>query len=168
MTKKDNEVATSKLGEVPLVQSKDRDSQVKRFTREEILNVYRDPLSDSSLFGIKDDENFVYYWPVSNDPKKPLRIESMKALGWEVVTSDMKLKVRGHESKDVGTSTVTRPAGGGKEHILMRMPRELYEERALKKELYLQLTADKMLGKRTKQNSGKLGMESVIDGGTVD
>jgi len=165
MTKKVEEAVSSVLETAPLKTSKDRGSEAKRFTKEEILNVYRNPLADSKLFGVKDDEEFTYYWPVHNNPNSLLRIEKMKALGWEVVTAEMQHTGRSKDPSSIG-SAVTRPGGKGLEHILMRMPTPLYRERALKKELYLQMTTDAKLGKRTTQNSN-LGFESVVDGGSI-
>lgn len=146
------------------------DRTEKRFSREEILNVFRDPLTDDNLFGLKDNREFVYYWPIHNNPRKPLRIEKLKAVGWEVMTQDMlpgNLGKRSQDATPIGTSVITKPAGGGMEHIALRMPRALYEERGLKKELYLQLTTDKILGKKTTQMASAHGIENKIDGGVL-
>lgn len=88
----------------------------------------------SSVDGARDilavseqDPNYVYRW-VADDPQRPGRIARLKEFGYEVVTQDVEVgqKVVDRNSK-VG-SAVTRLGGGGVTLVLMRTPKEFWDE----------------------------------------
>ena len=73
------------------------------------------------------DPNYVYRW-VADDPQRPGRVERMKEHGYEIVQEELEIgqKVVDRNSK-VG-SVITRTGGGGITLVLMRIPKEWYDE----------------------------------------
>ena len=73
------------------------------------------------------DPNYVYRWV--NDAEAGMRIDRFKAGGWEVVEKEA-VKV-GDKVVDQGTgvgSVTTRYVGQGTTAVLMRIPKEWYDE----------------------------------------
>lgn len=90
----------------------------------------RTPVSGARniLTVVGKDPNYEYRWV--NDTEAGMRIERFKAGGWEVVTKDADIKV-GDKVIDQGSvvgSVTTRYVGQGQTAVLMRIPKEWYDE----------------------------------------
>lgn len=82
-----------------------------------------------SLF-IKDadkDPNYVYRIFNSDDDRWQGRVETAEEYGWEVVEGVKMGEPKAGDSKPVGSAT-EKPVGHGVTGVLMRIPREFYEE----------------------------------------
>lgn len=80
------------------------------------------------------DPNYVYRWV--NDSEAGMRIEMFKQGGWELVNKDSEIKV-GDKVIDQGSvvgSVTTRYVGQGTTAVLMRIPKEWYDEDQLAKQ----------------------------------
>lgn len=93
---------------------------------EERVRVRRSPLDGGrdKLAVANQDPNYVYRWV--NDV--PGRIEQLKERGYEVVTQNVEV---GQSTVDRGTNTGSGRSiqvGGGVTGVLMRIPREYYQE----------------------------------------
>jgi len=76
---------------------------------------------------LNKDPNYVYRF-AAEDPVRPGRVAWLKERGYEVVTQDMEV---GDKVVDKGSklgSAVTRLGGGGITLVLMRQPKEWYDE----------------------------------------
>lgn len=74
------------------------------------------------------DPNYVYRWV--NDTDAGMRLERFKEAGWEIVNKNSDVKV-GDKVVDKGTvvgSAFTRYVGQGSQAVLMRIPKEWYDE----------------------------------------
>ncbi len=97
----------------------DRNKSASKRPTRRLLGGFKNPLTYDSR-----DPNYVYR--VFNDV--PGRLDAAMEAGYEVVESDAKL---GDPVADGATpvgSAVTRPVGGGITGVLMRKPRDLYQE----------------------------------------
>lgn len=96
----------------------------------------RTPVSGARniLTVVGKDPNYVYRWV--NDNNAGMRIQMFKDGGWEVVSKDTDIKV-GDKVVDQGSvvgSVTTRYVGQGTTAVLMRIPKEWYEEDQAKKQ----------------------------------
>lgn len=73
------------------------------------------------------DPNYVYRW-VSDDPSRPGRVERLKEIGYEVVTGDVEVGDKAVDRNTKVGSAVTRVGGGGVTLVLMRIPKEWFDE----------------------------------------
>lgn len=97
-----------------------------KVTSETRVRTRRSPLEGGrdKLAVANQDPNFVYRWV--NDT--PGRIDELRERGYEVVTSDVEV---GQSKVDRGSKVGSAPviqAGGGITAVLMRIPREWYNE----------------------------------------
>ena len=103
------------------------------------------------------DPNYVYRFVNSSIPG---RVERFKLGGYEVVTDDMKV---GDTTVDSGSqlgSAVTRSGGGNVVLVLMRIPREWYDEDQAAKQAEIDATEQAMLEDAKKDTYGTLVMPS--------
>lgn len=90
------------------------------------------------------DPNYAYRFV--NDVDQGMRIQMFKDGGWEVVDRNTEIKV-GDKVVDGGSvvgSVVTRYVGHGVTAVLMRIPKEWYDEDQAKKQAELDETEDSM------------------------
>ena len=73
------------------------------------------------------DPNYSYRW-IAEDPQRPGRSERLKELGYEVVTEDMEVGQKAVDRNTKVGSAITRLGGGGITLVLMRIPKEWYDE----------------------------------------
>jgi hypothetical protein len=95
----------------------------KEISRERIKK--RVPIGYRNLLTVEGkEEDFEYRW-VNDEDGRPERFEEV---GYERVTHDVRVgdSVAGRASQ-LG-SVVSRPVGGGKQAVLMRIPKEWYDE----------------------------------------
>lgn len=71
------------------------------------------------------DPNYVYRFVLEDIPG---RVERFKLGGYEVVTDDLEIGQRTVDRASKLGSAVTAHAGGGRKYVLMRIPREWYDE----------------------------------------
>ena len=98
---------------------------INRPKRRPMHDGHRNTLSYSN-----QDPNFVYR--VFNDADG--RITRAEEAGYEVVRSSQELGDATVETPSALGSAVSRPVGGGMNGVLMRIPREYYEEDQVRKQ----------------------------------
>ena len=76
---------------------------------------------------LNKDPNYEYRW-AADDPKRPGRIALLRERGYEVVVEEMEIGQRTVDRESKVGSAITKAAGGGITLVLMRIPREWYEE----------------------------------------
>lgn len=138
-----------------------------RASREELKRLIRSPMALSDRFGVKDDENYVYRVVLANSEHDPHKVERFEKFGYEIVDDPKNHgQSRSGDPSRQGSSTL-RKTVRHEEFVVMRIPRELYNEnQALKKEVYEdQLSLD---GNRQKQKISKSRDSIEIDGGVID
>ena len=104
------------------------------------------------------DPNYEYRWV--NDSEAGMRIERFKEGGWELVNKDAGTKV-GDKVVDQGSivgSVVTRYVGQGTTSVLMRIPKEWYDEDQAAKAALLDEQEDAM---RDPSMSGDYGSFTI-------
>lgn len=75
----------------------------------------------------EQDPNYVYRW-VADDPQRPGRIDRLKERGYEVVTDKVEVGQKVVDRATRTGSATTRTGGGGIILVLMRIPREWFDE----------------------------------------
>ena len=90
--------------------------------KRKLLGGLADPLS------FTEKESSFEYRVFNDDPLKQGRIQMAKEAGWEVVTGENDLGVSTADTAGRLGSGVTRPVGNGVTGVLMRKPRDWYEE----------------------------------------
>lgn len=73
------------------------------------------------------DPNYVYRW-VADDPQRPGRVQRLQERGYEVVQQDVQVGQKAVDKLTKTGSAVTRTGGGGITLVLMRIPKEWFEE----------------------------------------
>lgn len=98
------------------------------------------------------DPNYVYRWV--NDTEN--RIERFKLAGYEIVTSehDIGMPTVDKVSDKFGSAYVKK-VGGGLQSVLMRIPKEFYNEDQAAKQVAIDEIADQM--KQVGKNPGEYG-----------
>lgn len=138
-----------------------------RTSREELKRLIRNPMALSDRFGVKDDENYVYRVVLANSEHDPHKVERFEKFGYEIVDDPRdRGQSRSGDPSRQGSSTLRKQVRS-EEFVVMRIPRDLYEEnQALKKEVFAeQLSLD---GNHQKQKISKKRDEIDIDGGVID
>ena len=97
-------------------------TETKRTRRRGSVDGARDILAVSN-----QDPNYVYRW-VADDPQRPGRITRLKDFGYEVVTEDVEVGQKAVDRNTKVGSAVTRLGGGGVTLVLMRTPKEFWDE----------------------------------------
>jgi len=76
---------------------------------------------------VNKDPNYEYRF-VADDPLRPGRIARLKDLGYEMVTDDTEVGQKVVDRATKVGSVVTRQGGQGVTLVLMRIPKEWYDE----------------------------------------
>ena len=99
--------------------------------KDKLKRLNRDKINIRNLINATDEDmnNYVYRLVIENHPEEPTRIERFRDWGYEVFEPKGELgDKRSSKPSQLGSSTAKTPAGAGKNFILMRIPKELYEE----------------------------------------
>ena len=98
------------------------------------------------------EEGFEYRW-VNHDPD---RIQRFLDAAWEPVTQDVTVGDRKVDSSSGTSSVVERGVGAGKKALLMRVPKEFYDEDQKAKAVKLDEIETAMKQNALKDRYGKL------------
>ena len=129
------------------------DKKVKR----KLLGGVADPLS----FENKDPD--FHYRVFNDDPSKPGRIQMALDAGYEVVINEAPLGVSTADTAGKLGSGVTRPVGNGVTGVLMRKPRDWYEEDQKEKQKLVDETESAI--RRNMNEGNKFGKLDIKRGG---
>ena len=115
----------------------------------------RTPVSGGrDILAVKDqDPNYVYRWVNDTDG----RLEKFKAAGYEVVTANIEVGTKSVDRNSKLGSAVTKSVGGKLTAVLMRIPKEWYEEDQKAKQDQLD-AQDKALRANQEVDYGTLGV----------
>ena len=118
---------------------------------------------------LNKDPNYEYRF-VSDDPKRPGRIERLKELGYEMVTDDLEVGQKAVDRNTKVGSVITRQGGGGITLVLMRIPKEWYDEDQKDKQkkvdaLQAAMQADVKAGRIPGSNQPGVGGSLTIERG---
>ena len=105
--------------------------------KEKLKRLNRDKINVKNLINATDEDmnNYVYRLVIENHPDEPTRIERFRDWGYEVFEPKGELgEKRSSKPSQLGTSTAKTPAGAGKNFVLMRIPKELFEENQVVKD----------------------------------
>ena len=108
------------------------------------------------------DENFVYRWVNSDDYKNAGRIEKFLQMGYTFVNEE---DVTAAEQEDAKASNLGshlgRPVGHGTRAVLMKIPKEFYEEDQAEKQAEVDATEKGMVDKELIANADGLYGEGL-------
>ena len=99
--------------------------------KDKLKRLNRDKINVRNLINATDEDmnNYVYRLVIENHPDEPTRIERFRDWGYEVFEPKGELgEKRSSKPSQLGSSTAKTPAGSGKNFVLMRIPKELFEE----------------------------------------
>ena len=102
------------------------------------------------------DPNFVYRVANSDDARYSGRVEELKAFGYTVCTDEILGDEVGVEGSSVG-SAIGKPVGHGTRGVLMRIPKELYEEDQRAKQVEVDSTELGMLPEELLDSNSVVG-----------
>lgn len=121
----------------------------------------RIPVHERSVISFKDQDP-KYTYRLVND--KEDRVQIFKDAGYELVQSPERVgEVRAGEASPLGSS-VTKSVGNGVTGVLMRIPKELYDEDQRSKLQKLKDTENALKNKTANAGDGFYGGKLQIDG----
>lgn len=113
------------------------------------------------------DPNYHYRW-VINDPDRVAKFKD----GWYEIVQDENLKVGDRKvDTSAGTSSVVETrAGAGRKFVLMRLPKELWEEDQREKQRQVDLSEAEMQREAKRERYGELNIDRSgrVDGAPRD
>lgn len=103
------------------------------------------------------DRNFEYRWVNTDDTKYAGRVEELKRRGYTLANDDESLvDSQGVQAGQLG-SKVGRPVGNGTNAVLMKIPKEYYEEDKVAKRAEVDETEEGMVSEELRTGSDVVG-----------
>jgi hypothetical protein len=133
-------------------------SQPKRDSIGGAIKGSRLSYKERNLINVQDqDPNFVYRWINYDNDRYSGRVDKMRQIGYTVVHDDMEFgDERGVDASQIGGSNI-KHVGSGTKAVLMRIPKEYYEEDKAEKQAEVDRTERGMVEDEQLKGKGMYG-----------
>ena len=137
--------------------------------KQRLKRLSRDKINIRNLTNVTEEDmnNFVYRLVIENHPEEPTRVERFREWGYEVFAAHDEVgDKRSSKPSKLGSTTAKLPAGAGKNFVLMRIPKELFEENQVIKDE--QIKEDMARASQINEDRVKGGLAINATGATIN